>query len=136
MKKTLFLFLMLLGVVFTDSAMAQNTCTIHLFSKGSPSKIYVNDQLVTGLNKDEALEYTLPANGRAVVSVRFNNDASAEVTVDTEKDSDAYIIAYVRAISNGSTISSSLIGLTKIVDIEKWNKKSKNFKDLVKLTAK
>src|SRR5690606_39046264 len=117
MKKILFLFLVLIGMVLTDSAMAQNTCTIHLFSKGSPSKIYVNDQLITGLNKNEALEYTLPAGGRAVISVRFNNDASAEVTVDTEKASDAYIIAYMRAISNGTTTSSSLIGMTKIVDL-------------------
>jgi|GEM_PF-3933002 len=134
MKKILFLLLALIGVGFTDSAMAQNACTIHLFSKGSPSKIYVNDQLITGLNKDEALEYTLPANGRAVISVRFNNDGSAEVTVDTEKDSDAYVIAY--SVYTASGTSGGTRGFSKIVDLEKWNKESKNFKDLVKLTAK
>jgi len=128
MKKPLLFLLVLAGMAMANSAMAQ-TCTIHLFSKGWQTKVYMNDQLVTGLNKDEALEYTVPANGRAAISIKFNEGAAAEVTVDTEKDSDVYIIAY-------RMVYPIVASKTKIVDLKEWNKESKNFKDLVQMEAK
>lgn len=127
MKKTFLILLVLSTMALTKTVVAQ-TCTIHLFSKGWQTKVYMNDVLVTGLNKDEALEYIVPAKGRAALTVKFNEGASAELTVDTEKDEDVYIIAY-------RMVYPIVASKTKVVDLKEWNKESKNFKDLINMTA-
>lgn len=130
MKKTLFILVLLSAIMATKTVVAQN-CVIHLFSKGWQTKVYVNDKLITGLNKDEALEYTVPAKGRAIITVKFADNANADITVDTEKDSDVYILAYRSAGGLMFGYGSGMASKTKIIDLKEWTKETKNFKDLI-----
>ena len=107
---------------------ASGECTIHVFCKGWAASVYVNDSLITGLNKDEALEYKLPAKGRSTLKIQFADMFSTTLAIDTKKQPHYYVIAYemiypVRAAKN------------KIVDAGEWKKESKNFADLVKING-
>lgn len=128
MKKLFIMLVAIAAMGISKEVAAQGTCTIHLFSKGWASTIKANDVFLVGLNKDEALEYTVPAKGRITLMATFADNFSTTVTVDTEKDSDVYIIIY-------EMVYPMRLGKNKIVNEKEWNKESKNFKSVVTMDA-
>lgn len=126
MKKLFLLALLVTAGSLFKTAAAQS-CVVHIFSKGWSSKIYVDDKLLTGLNKDEALEYTITDGKRHTFSAKFADNFSIDFTVKTEDATDLYYIVYemiypIRAAKN------------KEIKDKEWNKESKNFLDLIQMS--
>ncbi|HLP52621.1 MAG TPA: serine protease [Chitinophagales bacterium] len=120
MSKTfVFPIYFLLMMCCVNFAKAQNDyATIHIMSKGMPSRIYMNDELVTGLNKDEALEYKIKSRGRITITGLMSY-GRAEGAVEVKDGLDIYIVIYGTSFTNA--------------DLKRWEKEKKNFVSTVVL---
>jgi len=105
--------------VSTQDEKPEVTSTIHVMSKGWTSKIYFNDIFISGLNKDEALEYKTKAHGRVSITMTssFGHRLSASFEIG---NADAYVV-------NQIFMAPDLY----IVDASRWQKERKNFTNVI-----
>lgn len=87
-------------------------------SKAMPSRIYMNDELVTGLNKNEALEYKINSRGRVTITALLSN-GRAEGTIEVKDGSQFYIVIYGDQFIN--------------TNFKRWEKEWDNFVNTVQL---
>lgn len=91
--------------------------TLHVMSKGFPTKVYLNSKMIVGLNKDEALEYKLYSTGRLTI-----NALSSQRSIEIADSNDYYIIAFFSGFGIGM----------KEVNYKEWRRERNNIVYTVK----